>query len=419
LRYRLQCIDCGREQQEWDGRSTIVGRCSCGGIIDVVYNLDEIEGYIDDRYGGIWRYWRLLPVEPKEGITADEGRTPLYRSKRLSEHVGLKNLWIKDETRNPTRTFKDREACITICRFLSLGIREFVLCSTGNTAASFSRVMSKVLAAIMHLLIPLSCRGIIDFEIPASVKAAFVDAPYHDVCCWAPDYASQNGIVWEGGFGNFYRREGLKTISLEIAECSLHPDWYVQAVGSGLGTYAAYRGFSELCALGATSKVPRLLCIQPELCAPMVNAFKAGRTEFSEEFAVPKPQTLATTIAQGNPQFSYKYVSRVIRESGGYMESVSESEIENAMKLMEAYESTTCEPASATALAGLIKCVESGVIDRGEIVVLIHSGGRREGRLAELPIVNAGAQPKELYALLMGRNVGSISRKTDNRDPKG
>ena len=123
MRFRQRCVDCGRVFAP----DMHITKCKCGGLIEFVYNLAEVRDFVDETREGIWRYWRLLPIEdPGNAELIEEGITPLYRSKNLGQLLGLSNLWIKDESKNPTATFKDREAGLSISRFRELGINFFV-----------------------------------------------------------------------------------------------------------------------------------------------------------------------------------------------------------------------------------------------------------------------------------------------------
>jgi len=163
-------------------------KCDCGGLIEFVYDLAQVKDFVDESQDGIWRYWRLLPIEDvTKVVKIDEGVTPLYRSENLGKLLNLENLWIKDESKNPTATFKDREAGITVSRFKELGINEFVICSTGNTAASFTRAVSLAESFKMHLFVPTTAKARVDFFIPESVEAKLVEGNYSEAIeyCWS------------------------------------------------------------------------------------------------------------------------------------------------------------------------------------------------------------------------------------------
>lgn len=358
--------------------------CHCGGLVDFEYDLESIgwrwHTNLGDGTLGLLRYSKLLPItNPSKSISVP-GRfnkpTPLYKSERLGKFLGLKNLWIKDETKNFTSTFKAREAFVAISRFQDIGVQSFVLSSTGNTSAAFSYAMRFAKMPIFaNFILPKST--VIDF--PSTVhriaKFQFVDLPYDKCIEFAKKYSIEIGVPFEGGFANPARREGVKTLVFEIAETGLSPDWYVQAITSGTGAYGFYKGYSELVRLGVAKTIPRILCVQPENCSPIVDTFREGSEYFLPKFAVPNPSTFVTTLSNGNPYFSYPYVRQVVLKSNGGMEKVTESEIGQAMVNLLKLENIVVEPAPAVALAGLIKYVQAGKIDKDATIVLNISGG--------------------------------------------
>jgi len=374
LRFHQKCLNCGKQFPP----NAHITQCECGGLIEFLYDLSKIDSFVDESYDSIWRYWRLLPIEDLNQVEdIGEGMTPLFRSNNLGKLLGMSNLWIKDESKNPTATFKDREAGLTISRFKELGIDEFVICSTGNTAASFTRAVSLMESFKMHLFIPKAAKERVDFEIPESVLVELVEGNYWEAIDYSSKYAKDKKLVSEGGFSNPCRIEGVKTLAFETAERGVQPDYYIQAIGSGVGPCAFYKGYEELVNIGAAKKIPKIVCIQPELCAPIVRAYEDKKEVFDPAYVVADPKTHVTTLANGNPAFSYPYVRRVIKETGGMVEAVSEEEVRRAVELVEKEENLSCEPAAATALAGLIKCVEKGRIEKDAVVLLNHSGGVR------------------------------------------
>lgn len=374
MRFKQKCVNCGSVFPS----DIHITKCKCGGLVEFVYDLSQVSNFVDESQEGIWRYWNLLPIEdPAQAEIIDEGITPLSKSKELGELLGLPNLWIKDESKNPTATFKDREAGVSISRFKELGIDEFVICSTGNTAASFARAVSLVQPFKMHLFVPTAAKARVDFSIPDTVGMKMVNGTYWEAIKHSSDYASSHRLVSEGGFGNPCRIEGVKTFAFEVAEYGLEPDYYVQAIGSGVGPCAFHKGYSELVALGIAKKIPKIICVQPELCAPIAEAYKDGKETFDTSYSISDPKTFVTTLANGNPGFSYPYVRKAILDTGGMVTTVSEAEIRKAIHLAEDREGLSCEPAAGTALAGLIKCLEEHRIDSDSVVLLNHSGGVR------------------------------------------
>ena len=220
---------------------------------------------------------------------------------------------------------------------------------------------------------------VVDFPLSRKYVTKF-DAnseTYQDCIASARKFSEDSGIPYEGGFGNPCRREGSKTIAFEVAEEDLSPDWYVQAISSGSGAYAFYKGCSELRKLGVVEAIPRILCVEPEVCAPMANAFQEGCDTLPQRFVVKNPNTIARALTNGYPAFDYPYVRQAVLSSRGNMVKVSEAEIERALTLMLTSEGIALDPAAGVALAGIVKGVESGILDRDSKILLNLSGGVR------------------------------------------
>ena len=361
--------------------STFVTACSkCGGLIDFEY--DPVQNWEKEikKTKGLMRFSNLLPIKyPSRAVSCGsqfDNPSPLFNSRDLGSHLGLKNLWIKDETKNFTRTFKAREAIVTISRFQELGIREFVMCSTGNTAAAFCYAMRRANVSMKaHLVFPHGT--LTDFSTDPIAEIKFFDGNYEESIKFARKCANEIGVPFEGGFANACRREGSKTLTYEVAEAGLRPEWYVQAVGSGTGIYGYSRATRELRSMGLLEESARILCCQPAGCSPFVEAFRADSDVMNEKYIVRNPKTFATTLANGNPSFSYPYIHEIVKKSRGYAESVSETEIGESLVLLAKLEGIIADPAAAVALAGLIKCIERGIIDRDSVILLNISGGIR------------------------------------------
>lgn len=336
---------------------------------------------LSKKHKGLTRYWSHLPITKNSNIIQPSNSrypTPLRKSKRLGTSLGLRNLWIKDETRNLTKTFKARDALVSLSRFQEIGLTEFVMCSTGNTAAAFSHAMRYAQRPMtVHMFFPKL--AVIDLEsrINGNVNVSVVNGGYNETMRAANEFCARNRLPFEGGFSNPSRIEGSKTIAYEIVESGLKPDWYVQAVTSGTGVYALRKGYRELQATGVVDATPKILSVQPEACAPMVRAFRDGRDKIRTDDTLSDRGTFAITLSNSNPSFSYPYVRRAVLDSNGTFEEVSEAEISYAFLLLLKLEGLLVDPAAATALAGIIKTVSEGRIDIDETIILNVSGGIR------------------------------------------
>jgi threonine synthase len=186
--------------------------------------------------------------------------------------------------------------------------------------------------------------------------------------------------VAERGFFNPGRREGLKVAWLEAAEQVPRTiDWYVQAISSAMGVYGVYKGALQLHELGTIDRVPHLLCVQQETCAPMISAWVDGSERIRPEDIVKRPTGIAAAILRGDPTRAYPHVRRIVLESGGTMVAVTEEEIREARRLLEELEGIHPCFAASAALAGLAKAREQGDIDAEETVLVNLTGSEREG----------------------------------------
>ncbi|OYT34963.1 threonine synthase [Archaeoglobales archaeon ex4484_92] len=363
--YTLKCIECGKE---WDDQQYI---CSCGGLLEVKLNLDEIN--IDFKLDGeglrVWKYKSLLPIKI-EPISLNEGGTPLYKANNLGKELGIKNIYIKHEGLNPSGSFKDRGMTVGVTKAIELKKTAVACASTGNTSASMAMyaakagldayvllpagkvALGKVAQAIMHGAKVIGIKGNFDQALMIIRKIALLKNLY-----------LLNSV-------NPFRLEGQKTIAYEIVDEIGVPDIVVVPVGNAGNISAIFKGFKEFFKLGLINSVPRMVGIQAEGANPIYKAFIKGLSKIE---AIKSPETLATAIRIGNPVNAKKALN-AIYESKGLAECVSDDEIIYAQKFLASKEGIGVEPASAASIAGLKKLVEKGKIDFDETVVCITTG---------------------------------------------
>jgi threonine synthase len=327
---------------------------------------------IESRPRSLWRYRELLPVEePRTGFHS--GFTPLVRATRLAKELGLDELYIKDDSVNhPTFSYKDRVVSVAATRAVELGFPVFGCASTGNLAGSVAAHAAR-LGLPCYVFIPN------DLE-PAKILGAAIYQPhvvavegnYDDVNRLCTQIADRYG--W--GFANInlraYYAEGAKSMGFEIAEQLgwRYPDHVVSPVAGGTLLPRIYKGFKELREVGLVSgTLPKIHAAQPSGSAPVIRAIDAG-LEFPEPV---KPNTIAKSIAIGNPADGY-YVLKAIRESGGWGESVTDAEIVDGIKLLARTEGIFTEPAGGTTVAVTQKLVAQGRIPRDESIVICVTG---------------------------------------------
>ena len=374
ISFHLECIDCGAK---YDPDHVIYNCDRCGGLLSVEYDLSEIPENLDllwkERALNVWRYRELLPIKREDmKISLGEGGTSLNRCIRLSRDLGLRNLFVKNEGENPTGSFKDRGMTIGVTKALEMGMRKVACASTGNTSASLAAyaaragiecivlipsgkvAFGKLTQAIIHGAKVIQIRGNFDEALKIVRK----------ICLSYPIYLL-NSL-------NPFRLEGQKTTAFEIRDQlgGEIPDKIVVPVGNAGNISAIWKGFVELRELGLIEDTPQMIGVQAEGAAPIANSLGKGLSKV--EF-VDNPETVATAIRIGSP-VNWKKAVRAVKESNGLVEKVSDEEILEAQRILARSEGLFVEPASAASIAGLIKLVKRGLIEKDELVVCILTG---------------------------------------------
>ncbi|MDI3474489.1 MAG: threonine synthase [Thermococcaceae archaeon] len=360
----MKCIECGREYPEDELRY----RCECGGLLEVVTELDKAEDVFDGKNITLWKYESWLPVEKR--VSLNEGGTPLYRLKNLGEELGAPKLYAKNEGNNPTGSFKDRGMTVGVSKALELGMDKVICASTGNTSASLAAYAAKA-GIKAYVLVPSGkiALGKLAQAMIYGAQVVPVSGNFDDALRVVVKASGELGVYMLNSI-NPFRLEGQKTIALEIYDqLGFVPDNVLLPVGNAGNISAIWKGFKELKEAGITDELPRMIGIQAEGAAPLASAWKEGKPFKPVE----KPETVATAIRIGNPA-NWPKAWRAVKESGGTLEMVSDEEILRAQELLASKEGLFVEPASATSLAGLIKLLESGEIGSDESYVLITTG---------------------------------------------
>jgi len=387
-----ECLDCGN-QDSYTPKITTCTKCG-GSWREARYNYESIGknllGKISHRPFDIWRFYELLPIEsPHSSISMYEGGTPLIKATSLGMMLGLPNLYIKDERQNPTGSFKDRQAAITVTTLKEAGITETVLASTGNVAISYSAYTARAgikLWAFLTSLVPVEKMREVAIYGTQVIK---VTATYDQTKKVAEKFAKQRqrGSYLDRGVRSIPALEAMKTIAFEISEQLTKetdppedpnappwkvPDWYIQAVSGGMGPVGVLKGFEELKAMGLTNRIPAVAAVQTDGCAPMTHAWK---NNLENAIPVLSPRTNIATLATGDPGRTYNLLrDRMLNGGGGTFESVSDEEAFRAIHILAKMEGLSMEPASAVAFAGLIKMVRSGEIKPSDVIVINLTG---------------------------------------------
>ena len=356
----------------------MIYRCvTCDFPLEVEYDYEEVKNKIskseiERRKWTMWRYRELLPVEDASNIVSlEEGGTPLLKSERLAKELGIKKLYLKDETRNPSWSFKDRGSSVGVSKAIEIGANAVGCVSSGNMAASMAAYAAK---AGMKCFILVPSKTPVEKIVQMLVSGAYVvsiDAPYPELCRVGLE-TSKRYKIYSVHNDAPMRVEGQKTSSYEICEQLGWdtPDWIIVPTSSGGNISAQWKAWKELYSVGFIEALPSMVAVQAEGCCPIVKAFKQGK-EKTEYFGEPK--TIATAIANPNPP-SGERVLKLLKESRGVAEAVSDQEMLSAQKLLARTEGLFAEPAGAASVASLKKLLEEGKVKKDETVVCVVTG---------------------------------------------
>lgn len=336
---------------------------------------------VRNRDRSLWRYADLLPIpSPDPEISMGEGFTPLIRLYPYEKLYNHEHLYFKDERHEPTSSFKDRQAALAVIAMRQTGIRECVLASTGNAAVAYAAYCARAGIKLWLFLTSLVPSEKMREAALYGAEVVKVSGTYDETKKVAAEFAHRKGIHLDGGAKAIPGKESMKTLGYEIAEQFglvmtggdqwQSPDWYIQAVSGGIGPLGVWKGFQELFAMGLVDHLPRLGVVQAAGCAPMVQAFAAGKATADPV----TPKTLITVLATGDPGYSYVALREAVLTNNGAMIAIEDGETFQAMRHLASRAGVSVEPATAVAFAGLEKMLSSGIIARGESVVINCSG---------------------------------------------
>jgi threonine synthase len=395
----LGCIACGRSYPAGDHQTCRV--CGAEGVLDVRYDYDAAAPVLtpdalERRSGDMWRYLELLPVPSgarRPGLQV--GWTAIHEAPRLAAAVGVRRLFLKDEGRNPTSSFKDRASAVGVAKALEFGYQAIACASTGNAASSLAGMAASVgLPAFIFVperapepkVAQLLMFGATVFRVRGSYEQAF------DLCRAACErfrwYNRNSGT-------NPYLVEGKKTAGLEIAEQFSRgamldgalPDWVAVSVGDGCTIGGITKGLHEFKRLGLVRAMPRMLGVQAEGANPIVRAFE------SKADMVPcSADTVADSIAVGTPR-NWRRALAWVRASRGAMIAVSDEAILDAMRATARLGAVFAEPAGAASVAGLRAAVAAGMVPPDATALAVITGnGLKDIRAA----MSAAGQPHDV-----------------------
>jgi threonine synthase len=413
-----ECINCGSRY----AIDEIVYFCKkCGDLLEIKYDHGELASALTKREWAIaplsvWRYRDFMPINDFSKIVSlNEGGTGLHLCPRLGKHLGIRQLYVKNEGENPTGSFKDRGMTVGVTKAVELGVKSVICASTGNTSASLAAYAAKA-GLQCSVLIPSGkiAYGKLAQAMIYGAKVVQVRGNFDQALDVVLKLSEKHRSIYLLNSINPFRIEGQKSLAYEICDQlnQESPDRVVVPVGNAGNISAIWKGFTEFHKLGVVKMLPRMTGIQAVGAAPIAQAIKNGSDEI---VPVGKPETVATAIRIGAP-VSWKKALNAIRDSHGTAETVTDAEILDAQKLLARVEGLFVEPASASSIAGLKKLAENGEIDSDERVVCVTTGhGLKDPdtavQMSEKPLeVDAEIEAIERALGLKAQMVMTVSR---------
>ena len=408
---RLVCSKCGTKYEP--AESPVMCRKKDLGRLDIVYDYDGVSDRFDRKSlasresRDIWRYEELLPVPSGFAVKLGEGGTPLIHARRLGEKLGMKQLYLKDDTRNPTASFKDRAMAVGSAKAVELKKGDVAIASSGNAAASLA-AYSAGAGMRCHAFVPpdASAGKIAQLLLyGASITRCGQVKKGEDATVQAMlDAVDRFGYYPCPSFGPFnpYQVEGPKTIAYELYE---QRDWealdaILVPTGSGCLLTGIWKGFRDLRELDLIRAYPRIVAVQPAGNQALVKAIQKG-TPFDKIVPVPYPASVAGGLLDPYPWDGDAAMTGV-RKTHGTGVSVSDRDILRSIRELAAFEGIFAEPSGAAGLAGLEKLLSDGSIGRDDRVgVLVTGSGLKE--------------PDRVMEMFEGKNTGGVIRGSRKR----
>ncbi|MEM4713412.1 MAG: threonine synthase [Candidatus Bathyarchaeia archaeon] len=364
--FYIECTVCGAKFEAYPPQYSCK---KCSGLLE--YRCDN-ETLKTGTFVGpftFWRYRKLLP-KVRNVVSMGEGGTPLIKARRLAKGIGLNNLYFKDETRNPTNSFRDRCAALIVSNAVDLKYKSVACATNGNLGASLAAYCAKS-GLTCHVVVPRNVdmgklAQMLIYDAVIEEYGEIVD----DSLKRADELAKEMG--WYQGSAEFnpLSIEALKTIAYEVYEQIGVPDWLIASMGSGGTLYAIWKGFKELEIRGEVKSIPKMVGVQAEGCSPIVNAYMQNIHELTLKT---KPSTHALAILVKRPWYG-KLAIKAIKESIGMAISVSDEEIFSAEQEIAKLEGVFAEPASAATYGALKKLVNQHVIGKKDKIVCLITG---------------------------------------------
>ena len=355
--------------------------CRCGAPLLARYALDALKtkwrpDTLQGREPTLWRYREVLPLaSDEEPVTLGEGMTPLIRARQIEQTVGARAIFVKDESLNPTNSFKARGLSVAVTKAKHLGATCLSVPSAGNAANALAAYAAQAgLRAKVFMPRDVKLPFIRECEL-YDAEVTLIDGLITDAGRVAAEQSGRLGWYDMSTLKEPYRVEGKKTMAYEVGEQLgwSWPDWFIYPTGGGTGIVGMWKAFDELEQLGwvSGSSRPKMVSVQAEGCAPIVRAFEAGAVRA-------EPWSPAVTAADGLrvPQAVGDFlILRALRESGGTALAVSDAEMIEGMRELGRLEGISAAPEGGATFVALRTLLQRGVIPPDESVVLFNTGG--------------------------------------------
>jgi threonine synthase len=371
----VRCTSCGISR-----RNLMPDYCQrCGSPLEVELDYSEdlqVERLFDGCITDLWKYGSLYPLSLRHSadLSLGEGGTPLVRIPKTAQQVGVKEVWCKCDHLNPSGSFKDRSAAVGVAWAHERGYPGVICASSGNAAGAAATYAARAGLPAYVVVSSRAPKSKLGVAIAHGARVFSVAGDFSRAFAAARGAAAGLGLVnVTTTYVNCYAYEGNKSVAYELYEqMEMVPEWVVVPVGSGPLLYGVWKGFRELRRFGLVERIPRLLAVQPEGCAPIVRAFATG-----EEV---KPWSRVDTVVSGldDPLQGYERDGMLtlvaVRESGGAALAVPDNEILKVGRGLAHEEGIFVEPAAAASVAGITAAKRLGYIDGSDVVVCLLTG---------------------------------------------
>jgi threonine synthase len=408
---------CSLCEREYDPDQLIYTCPIDGGNLDIVYDYPALKSTLTrnavtgSKENSLWRYLPLLPVQDPQGEGTplrSAGWTSIYSPQVLREQLGTPLLWVKDESQNPTASFKDRASAVVVARAREIDARVVVTASTGNAGAA----LAGMAAAVGQKAVIFAPRNAPPAKIAQlliyDAQVLLVDGNYDQAFDLSISAANEFNWYCRNTGYNPFTLEGKKTAALEIWECLINqgadqaPMAVFVSVGDGNIISGLHKGFKDLDAIGWLDRMPRIFGVQAEGSAAVAKAFFAGVEEITPVAAA----TMADSISVDLPRDGVRAVRAAAQTGGAYL-TVSDAEILSAIADLGRV-GIFAEPAGAASYAGLRKALENGMISTAETIVVLNTGSG----LKDVPAAMEAVNP----APVIEPTLAAVEKTLDNKD---